>query len=122
MDLCWPFEQRLTANTWCVYWVVPSVSQALVIVVETFSDVELLCDILEACTKRRVCVYLLLDRLNLQQFLDMCVELNVDGKHFPVRGHSPFPFPASLCFLSLSLLFNVNHPSAAAVPNTFDSN
>ncbi|KAG7277484.1 LOW QUALITY PROTEIN: hypothetical protein CRUP_037355 [Coryphaenoides rupestris] len=56
---------------------------ALVIVVETFSDVELLCDILEACTKRSVCVYLLLDRLNLQQFLDMCVELNVDGKHFP---------------------------------------
>ncbi|CAL8248432.1 unnamed protein product [Lota lota] len=58
---------------------------ALVVVVDTFSDVELLCDILEAIAMRNVCVYLLLDRLNVQQFLDMCLDLNVNGKHFPVN-------------------------------------
>ncbi|KAK0155598.1 Protein FAM83A [Merluccius polli] len=56
---------------------------ALVVVVDTFSDVELLCDILEASLKRNVCVSLLLDHLNVQEFLDMCLDLNVDGKHFP---------------------------------------
>ena len=54
------------------------------VVVDTFSDVELLCDVLEASALRNVRVYVLLDRLNLQQFLDMCVSLNVSGKHFPV--------------------------------------
>uniref|UniRef100_A0A8C5AYB8 Family with sequence similarity 83 member A n=1 Tax=Gadus morhua TaxID=8049 RepID=A0A8C5AYB8_GADMO len=49
---------------------------ALVVVVDTFSDVELLCDILEACALRNVRVYVLLDRLNVQQFLDMCLTLN----------------------------------------------
>ncbi|CAL8355865.1 unnamed protein product [Arctogadus glacialis] len=56
---------------------------ALVVVVDTFSDVELLCDILEACALRNVRVYVLLDRLNVQQFLDMCLTLNVSGEHFP---------------------------------------
>ncbi|XP_056457746.1 protein FAM83A-like [Gadus chalcogrammus] len=56
---------------------------ALVVVVDTFSDVELLCDILEACALRNVRVYVLLDRLNVQQFLDLCLTLNVSGEHFP---------------------------------------
>ncbi|KAJ3597684.1 hypothetical protein NHX12_001201 [Muraenolepis orangiensis] len=71
----------------------PTTGRALVIVVNMFSDVELLCDILEASTKRNVSVCLLLDSLNVQPFLDMCLELNVHGKHFPklsvrsVAGH-----------------------------------
>ena len=66
---------------------------------DTFSDVELLCDILEACALRNVRVYVLLDRLNVQQFLDMCLTLNVSGEHFPV----------SLRLLLSYRLLEVNH-------------
>lgn len=51
---------------------------------ECFSDVELLCDILVACRKRNVSVHLLLDRSNLNQFVDMWQELKLDEKNFPV--------------------------------------
>ena len=62
------------------------------VVVDTFSDVELLCDILEASALRNVCVYVLLDRLKVQEFLDMCLALNVSGKHFPVSHPATYLF------------------------------
>uniref|UniRef100_UPI003AAEB7B6 protein FAM83A n=1 Tax=Centroberyx gerrardi TaxID=166262 RepID=UPI003AAEB7B6 len=58
-------------------------STALAIVMDTFSDVELLCDLLEASRKRNVSVHLLLDHLNLNLFLSMWQELNLNSKHFP---------------------------------------
>lgn len=58
--------------------------QALAIVMDTFSDVELLCDLLEASRKRNVSVYLLLDRLNLKPFVSMWQELKLDSNDFPV--------------------------------------
>lgn len=63
-------------------------AQALAIVMECFSDVELLCDILEACIKRNVSVHLLLDRSNLAQFVDMWHDLKLVGKNFPVSLQS----------------------------------
>ncbi|KAK5922691.1 hypothetical protein CgunFtcFv8_019932 [Champsocephalus gunnari] len=58
-------------------------AMALAIVMDTFSDVELLCDLLEASRKRNVSVHLLLDHLNLNLFLSMWQDLKLDSKHFP---------------------------------------
>lgn len=64
----------------------PSV-QALAIVMDSFSDVELLCDLLGASRKRNVSVHLLLDHLNLDLFISMWKELQLDSKNFPVSHH-----------------------------------
>ncbi|XP_044214959.1 protein FAM83D-like [Thunnus albacares] len=55
---------------------------ALVIVMDSFSDVELLCDLLEA-SRRNVSVHLLLDHLNLNLFVSMWQELKLNSKNFP---------------------------------------
>uniref|UniRef100_A0A8C6SJG3 Scaffolding anchor of CK1 domain-containing protein n=1 Tax=Neogobius melanostomus TaxID=47308 RepID=A0A8C6SJG3_9GOBI len=57
--------------------------KSLAIVTDRFSDVELLCDLLEASKKRWVSVHLLLDHLNLNIFRDMWQELKLQGKDFP---------------------------------------
>ncbi|KAM6995358.1 uncharacterized protein fam83a [Tautogolabrus adspersus] len=54
----------------------------LAIVIDSFSDVELLCDLLEA-SKRNVSVQLLLDHLNLDLFVSMWQELKLESKNFP---------------------------------------
>ncbi|XP_054869700.1 protein FAM83G isoform X1 [Amphiprion ocellaris] len=56
---------------------------ALAIVMDSFSDVELLCDLLEASRKRNVSVHLLLDRLNMNLFTNMWQELKLNSKNFP---------------------------------------
>ncbi|XP_066520885.1 protein FAM83A [Hoplias malabaricus] len=53
----------------------------LAIVMDTFSDVEIFCDILEATKKRNVFVYLLLDHINLQVFKEMCANLQINKSH-----------------------------------------
>lgn len=58
--------------------------QALAIVMDGFSDPELLCDLLEASRKRNVSVHLLLDHLNLKVFVNMWQEFNLLSKNFPV--------------------------------------
>uniref|UniRef100_H3DP22 Family with sequence similarity 83 member A n=1 Tax=Tetraodon nigroviridis TaxID=99883 RepID=H3DP22_TETNG len=58
-------------------------TETLAIVMDSFSDVELLCDLLEASRKRNVSVYLLLDHLNLSLFLHMWQELQLNSKNFP---------------------------------------
>ncbi|XP_067367373.1 protein FAM83D-like [Channa argus] len=50
---------------------------------DSFSDVELLCDLLEASRKRNVSVYLLLDHLNLNLFVRMWQDLKLNSKNFP---------------------------------------
>uniref|UniRef100_A0AAZ3SS03 Scaffolding anchor of CK1 domain-containing protein n=1 Tax=Oncorhynchus tshawytscha TaxID=74940 RepID=A0AAZ3SS03_ONCTS len=55
--------------------------QVLAIVMDTFSDVEMFCDILEATRKRNVSVYLLLDHINLQVFVKMCETLQINSNH-----------------------------------------
>jgi len=58
--------------------------QVLAIVMDTFSDVEIFCDILEASRKRNVYVYLLLDHTNLQLFQDMCENVKINKSHLTV--------------------------------------
>lgn len=60
--------------------------QTLVIVMDSFTDVELLCDLLEASRKRNVSVHLLLDHLNLNLFVNMWEELKLNSKNFPVSN------------------------------------
>lgn len=62
--------------------------QSLVIVMDCFSDVELLCDLLEASRKRNVSVHLLLDHLNLSLFVSMWQGLKLSSKNFPVSSLS----------------------------------
>uniref|UniRef100_A0A674BVS2 Protein FAM83A-like n=1 Tax=Salmo trutta TaxID=8032 RepID=A0A674BVS2_SALTR len=56
-------------------------TMVLAIVMDTFSDVEMFCDILEATRKRNVFVYLLLDHINLQVFVNMCEMLQINSNH-----------------------------------------
>ena len=61
---------------------------------DSFSDTELLCDLLEVSRKRHVSVHLLLDHLNLNLFLNMWQDLKLNSKDFPVSvsliiTHSP---------------------------------
>lgn len=59
-------------------------SQVLAIVMDTFTDVEIFCDVLEATRKRSVSVYLLLDHTNLQVFEEMCENLKISKSHLTV--------------------------------------
>uniref|UniRef100_A0A8C1GR12 Scaffolding anchor of CK1 domain-containing protein n=1 Tax=Cyprinus carpio TaxID=7962 RepID=A0A8C1GR12_CYPCA len=56
-------------------------TKVLAIVMDTFSDVEIFCDILEATRKRNVSVYLILDHTNLQLFQDMCENVKINKSH-----------------------------------------
>ncbi|PWA32363.1 hypothetical protein CCH79_00012072 [Gambusia affinis] len=56
---------------------------ALAIVMDAFSDPELLCDLLEASRKRNVSVHLLLDHLNMEGFVSMWQELKLISRNFP---------------------------------------
>ncbi|XP_054898087.1 protein FAM83A-like [Poeciliopsis prolifica] len=56
---------------------------ALAIVMDVFSDPELLCDLLEASRKRNVSVHLLLDHINLEEFVSMWQELRLVSRNFP---------------------------------------
>ncbi|XP_069382744.1 protein FAM83A-like [Paralichthys olivaceus] len=58
-------------------------AHALAIVMDSFTDVELLCDLLEASRKRNVSVHLLLDHLNLNLFVTMWQDLKLNSKNFP---------------------------------------
>ncbi|XP_065154822.1 protein FAM83A [Paramisgurnus dabryanus] len=53
----------------------------LAIVMDTFTDVEIFCDVLEATRKRSVSVYLLLDHTNLQVFEEMCENVKISKSH-----------------------------------------
>ncbi|XP_007557676.1 protein FAM83A [Poecilia formosa] len=55
----------------------------LAVVMDAFSDPELLCDLLEASRKRNVSVHLLLDHVNLEGFVSMWQELKLISRNFP---------------------------------------
>lgn len=56
---------------------------------DIFTDVDLMCDLMEASNKRRVPVYILLDEKNLSYFTDMCVALDVQNSHLNVSKTAP---------------------------------
>uniref|UniRef100_A0A3B5MFZ5 Family with sequence similarity 83 member C n=1 Tax=Xiphophorus couchianus TaxID=32473 RepID=A0A3B5MFZ5_9TELE len=53
----------------------------IAVVMDIFTDVDLMCDLMEASNKRRVPVYMLLDEKNLSYFTDMCVALDIQNSH-----------------------------------------
>lgn len=55
--------------------------KVIALVMDVFTDVDLFCDLIEASSKRRVPVYILLDEKNLVYFLDMCSTLEIDNSH-----------------------------------------
>lgn len=66
--------------------VCPCVLQVIALVMDVFTDVDLLCDLMEASNKRKVPVYILLDEKNLQHFTDMCSALDVRSAHMSVSA------------------------------------
>lgn len=56
--------------------------KVIALVMDIFTDVDLLCDLMEASNKRKVPVYILLDHKNLESFTDMCETLDIRNTHF----------------------------------------
>lgn len=87
--------------------------QVVAVVMDMFTDVDLLSEVLEAAA-RRVPVYILLDEMNAQHFLDMADKCRVNLHHVDVsdrergyrEGGRPFrrdltPLPPSSCACAL---------------------
>lgn len=51
---------------------------------DVFTDMELLCDLMEASSRRGVPVYLLLAQEHLRHFLEMCYKMDLHAGHLPV--------------------------------------
>lgn len=60
----------------------------IALVMDIFTDVDLLCDLMEASNKRRVPVYILLDEKNLDYFMDMCSALDIQNSHLSVSSNA----------------------------------
>ncbi|XP_053725270.1 protein FAM83C [Synchiropus splendidus] len=55
--------------------------KVIAVVMDVFTDVDLLCDLMEASNKRKVPVYILLDEKSLECFVDMCATLDIQNSH-----------------------------------------
>ncbi|XP_053902298.1 protein FAM83D-A-like [Malaclemys terrapin pileata] len=55
-----------------------SAREVIAVVMDTFTDIDIFKDLQEACSKRKVSVYILLDRASFPHFLKMCRNLGVD--------------------------------------------
>ncbi|XP_051489449.1 LOW QUALITY PROTEIN: protein FAM83C [Apus apus] len=55
----------------------------IAIVMDLFTDMEILCDLLEASSRRHVPVYLILDEENLKHFVEMCNKMALTQDDFP---------------------------------------
>ncbi|KAM6980514.1 protein FAM83C [Aplochiton taeniatus] len=58
--------------------------KVIALVMDLFTDVDLLCDLMEAANKRRVPVYILLDEKSVSYFVEMCTNLDIQNSHL---GH-----------------------------------
>lgn len=105
VEVYFKFDNRAASMKDLVREFITKAGMALAIVMDNFSDVELLCDLLEASRKRNVSVYLLLDHLHLNLFVSMWQELKLNSKNFPVSLFI-FLFPPPAC-LSLAAFFLV---------------
>lgn len=63
--------------------------QVIAVVMDAFTDVDIFQDLLDASFKRRVSVYILLERTGLPHFLSMCQRANMHPGHFKVSQHRP---------------------------------
>lgn len=58
--------------------------QVIAVVMDVFTDVDIFRDLLDAGFKRRVSVYILLERTALPHFLSMCQRANMHAGHLKV--------------------------------------
>lgn len=70
--------------------------QVIAVVMDIFTDVDIFRDLLDAGFKRKVSVYILLERTTIPHFLSMCQRANMHAGHLKV---SQFPVnnPFALC-------------------------
>ncbi|XP_005384857.1 PREDICTED: protein FAM83C [Chinchilla lanigera] len=57
--------------------------KVVAVVMDVFTDMELLCDLMETSSRRGVPVYLLLAQEHLKHFLEMCYKMDLNGGHLP---------------------------------------
>lgn len=76
----WNLHETLHANVSHISLLL----QVIALVMDVFTDVDLLCDLMEASNKRRVPVYILLDEKNLDYFTEMCSALDIQNSHLSV--------------------------------------
>ncbi|XP_061865187.1 protein FAM83C [Colius striatus] len=55
----------------------------IAIVMDLFTDMEIMCDLLEASSRRHVPVYLILDEEHLKHFVEMCNKMTLTQDSFP---------------------------------------
>ncbi|KAG6924511.1 ubiquinol-cytochrome c reductase complex assembly factor 1 [Chelydra serpentina] len=55
----------------------------IAVVMDLFTDMEILCDLMEASSRRCVSVYLILDEKYLKYFIEMCSKMDLNKDHFP---------------------------------------
>uniref|UniRef100_A0A8C0G5K4 Family with sequence similarity 83 member C n=1 Tax=Chelonoidis abingdonii TaxID=106734 RepID=A0A8C0G5K4_CHEAB len=55
----------------------------IAVVMDLFTDMEIFCDLMEASSRRRVSVYLILDEKYLKYFIEMCSKMCLNKDHFP---------------------------------------
>lgn len=77
--------------------------QVIAVVMDVFTDVDIFRDLLDAGFKRRVSVYILLDRTTLPHFLSMCQRANMHAGHLKV---------SHLILLHSSLTFSIKYQRA----------
>lgn len=58
--------------------------QVIAVVMDVFTDVDIFRDLLDAGYKRKVSVYILLERTTLPHFLSMCQRAKMHGGHLKV--------------------------------------
>lgn len=58
--------------------------QVIAVVMDVFTDVDIFQDLLDAGYKRKVSVYILLERTTLPHFLSMCQRAKMHGGHLKV--------------------------------------
>lgn len=63
----------------------PPVSQAVAIVMDLLTDLQILQDLLDASSRRGVAVYAVLEARGVPHFLDMCSRLQINAMHLRVR-------------------------------------
>ncbi|XP_030069006.1 protein FAM83C [Microcaecilia unicolor] len=77
------FQREKSSNIKdCLRSLINKARKVIAVVMDLFTDVDILCDLVEASSKRKVPVYLLLDNNNLKYFIEMCDKMGFTKLHF----------------------------------------
>lgn len=94
---CMYFPTRIDVLCIWVSICVCSCLQVIAVVMDVFTDVDIFRDLLDAGFKRKVSVYILLERTTLPHFESMCQRANMHAGHLKVSAStSPGPNPTSI--------------------------